>query len=216
MPNPVTNNLYDYKKEYPLDKVVFEVKYGRTKYQILEPSEEVLTQWCAEVDKIYENLQSGEFNLTNILRVRAEEIQAALDNDKLIDEDLRLFAISLFVLAHRAAVGGNIAAFKKVLSGGAYMMDSFLDSDEFVCCIDPVSVVWRIAAEYGIDGDIAGKIHRYFRSKSGIIVDPMVYLRGGYFENSNEHIVSFGKAFIFGIICRLHRRLKLAFRDNLT
>ncbi|MBT4916878.1 hypothetical protein HN709_04535 [Candidatus Peregrinibacteria bacterium] len=173
---------------------VFEMRFN------LEPvGSEVLESWRPEIDSIY--YAARERGLEGVREIVGEDfcheehdafVKEYLRSGQMDDQKWRLFAIGMFYLKNKKAGWDNFEdTVRKVVIGGDYSMENFLDPEEAVNCHEVANVVQHIAGNlYGIDGKvrIVRPYHRCFVTEDGEVVDPMVFpASGGLFFNEKAY-----------------------------
>lgn len=176
--------------------VYSEWKGGLKPYRILKASDTSLEAWKQEIDGIIAMIRTRD--ITGILesmnkngRKKGDhrEIQRILEEEKLDETDIILFAIGLFLLKEKSP-WKPIEARLKLLKGGDHKMEDFFTPNGKANCYDISATVKELAKLYGIEGNLEGKwiFHSFFATTDGRVSDPMYgWRRAGLFHSQEEH-----------------------------
>ncbi len=179
-----------------VDTVLYSDRKGLKPYRIIKPSPEKIAEWKAQIDEFVAAITSK--NLLHLLTIMRkdgrkkgdyETLANMLQNEKMDQKDIILWAIGLFALREKSswhAVKNRM----KLLQGGDVPMESFFEKDGRANCYDISVFAKTMAAEYGIEGEVVGRWiwHAKFITTDKKICDVLAgWERGGLFQSESKY-----------------------------
>jgi len=153
----------------------------RNNYHLEPVRPELLEQWKGEIDVIYHAICSGNIEeVRSIVGERVcdpsndESLRLFLQGDEVTDCSFRLFAIGMFILSKKRARFDDFSTrVRKVVMGGDYSMEDFMDPNKMINCHDLSHLFEHVAKQlYGIQGKVeVTDFHRRFVAEGGEISD---------------------------------------------
>ncbi len=187
---------------------VYQRKLGVKDYMVLGASPETTERWKKEIEELVEALKSRDRAKIGPLIVWKHAAALASQRPEVVDhingiaaiamdphlteEEFTLLAIGLWSMRERSEWKGVSKAALKLLKGGTFTLEGFLEKEGKTNCLDHAILIHQLTKMFGIKGNIyvvrgSRFLHRVWISEDGHVID-ISYGKtiGGLFKSREE------------------------------
>lgn len=192
------------QNELPQDKPSPEIKeviastrkWFFPEYSLLNPGEEVLSQWIDEVESLLNVLKNRDYlevkksmKKNGRLKFSPSVALEMLDEEIFTPEELKMFGIGIWILLNKSPWHGMTTAVASLARGGEHPLSIAIEPDRGGNCFEVAVLVDVLTKKYGIQGSRQQLAHHHlWIAESGHILDPMYgYQRAGFFKNEEDY-----------------------------